>query len=229
MSTAISSATSSTSTTTTTSASANAGTTQKNEFLKLLTYQLKSQNPLKPYDNQEFASQLAQFSQLEQLVDIKSLLDDASSANSTLNQTMANSALPGMLGKTAKVESSSLTYDGTSAIKLGYTAENTASSGELTIYDDSGNIVKTVKLTGSQLYQGDNTIKIDPVDDNGNALPQGKYKFAVKLSDAKGSSTAADTFIYGKVESVRFKSEGTVLVVNGTETALGKVIDISTD
>lgn len=228
MSTAISSATSSKSTTTT-NASANAGTTQKNEFLKLLTYQLKSQNPLKPYDNQEFASQLAQFSQLEQLVDIKSLLDDAATTNSTLNQTMANSALPGMLGKTAKVESSTMTYDGTSDIKLGYTAANTASSGELIIYDDSGNVAKTVKLSGSQLYQGDNTIEIEPVDDDGNALAQGKYTFGVKLYDSKGASTAADTYIYGKVESVRFKSEGTVLVVNGTETALGKVIDISTD
>ena len=229
MSTAITGATSKTSTNATTSASANAGTAQKNEFLKLLTYQLKSQNPLKPYDNQEFASQLAQFSQLEQLIDIKSLLDDASSANSTLNQTMANSALPGMLGKTAKVESSTITYDGTNDIKLGYTADNTASSGELTIYNDSGTVVKTVKLSGSQLYQGDNTIEIEPVDNEGNTLANGKYKFGVKLYDAKGVSTAADTFIYGKVESVRFKSEGTVLVVNGTETALGKVIDISTD
>lgn len=33
----------------------------KDEFLKLLTQQMKSQNPLKPQEGQEFASQLAQF------------------------------------------------------------------------------------------------------------------------------------------------------------------------
>jgi flagellar basal-body rod modification protein FlgD len=33
----------------------------KDQFLRLLTYQLQAQNPLEPYDNQEFASQLLNF------------------------------------------------------------------------------------------------------------------------------------------------------------------------
>ncbi len=57
------------------SVSKNEAQEQKDQFLKLLTFQLRAQNPLKPYDNQEFATQLAQFSQLEQLSDIKGLLE----------------------------------------------------------------------------------------------------------------------------------------------------------
>ena len=75
---------------------------QKDQFLKLLTFQLKSQNPMKPYDNQEFAAQLAQFTQLEQLSDIKSLIEEQNKSNNLLSRTMSNSALPGMLGKVAK-------------------------------------------------------------------------------------------------------------------------------
>lgn len=37
------------------------------DYMKLLVTQLQNQNPLEPLDNQEMASQLAQFNQLNQL------------------------------------------------------------------------------------------------------------------------------------------------------------------
>jgi flagellar basal-body rod modification protein FlgD len=40
------------------------------DFLKLLVAQLQNQDPLNPADSQQFASQLATFSSLEQLVSI---------------------------------------------------------------------------------------------------------------------------------------------------------------
>src|SRR5262245_39270555 len=49
---------------------------QKNQFLKLLVAQLKGQNPLEPLDGTQFVTQLAQFSSLEELVGIHSILSD---------------------------------------------------------------------------------------------------------------------------------------------------------
>ena len=48
---------------------------QKEAFLKLLVAQIKNQNPLNPADGIEFISQLAQFSQLEQMLSIRSELE----------------------------------------------------------------------------------------------------------------------------------------------------------
>jgi flagellar basal-body rod modification protein FlgD len=42
----------------------------KDEFLKLLVAQLKNQDPMNPVDNQQFLTQLATFSSLEQLISI---------------------------------------------------------------------------------------------------------------------------------------------------------------
>jgi|WetSurMetagenome_2_1015567.scaffolds.fasta_scaffold1732967_2 flagellar basal-body rod modification protein FlgD len=41
-----------------------------NEFLKLLVTQLQNQDPLNPMKNEEFVSQLATFTSLEQLISI---------------------------------------------------------------------------------------------------------------------------------------------------------------
>ena len=42
------------------------------DYMKLLVAQMQNQNPLEPLDNKELASQLAQFSQLQQLESINS-------------------------------------------------------------------------------------------------------------------------------------------------------------
>ena len=47
----------------------------KETFLKLLVAQIKNQNPLNPADGVEFVAQLAQFSQLEQVMSIRSELE----------------------------------------------------------------------------------------------------------------------------------------------------------
>ncbi|MDQ1264973.1 MAG: flagellar basal-body rod modification protein FlgD [Bacteroidota bacterium] len=212
-----------------TTATKNSGTTQKDEFLKLLTYQLKSQNPMKPYDNQEFASQLAQFSQLEQMIDIRSLIEEQLQANQILTNTMANSALPGMLGKDAKVLTNNIKFDGENSASIGYNLPYPAATGKLNIMDSSGKTVRTIDLSSSELNTGDHDYEWDGLDNNGNKLSEGNYKFNVNAYDSTGMAITADTYSTGKIQAVRFKSEGTLLVVNGVEVSLANVTDISTD
>ncbi len=45
------------------------------DFLRLLTTQLKNQDPTKPLDGQQFMAQLAQFSTLNGIVEMKASLD----------------------------------------------------------------------------------------------------------------------------------------------------------
>ena len=54
---------------------------EQSQFLQLLVAQLKGQNPLDPQDPTQFVSQLAQFSSLEELVNIRTTLDTMSKAS----------------------------------------------------------------------------------------------------------------------------------------------------
>ena len=47
----------------------------KDDFLRLLVAQIRNQDPLNPADGTQFLTQLAQFSQLEQLISINTQLE----------------------------------------------------------------------------------------------------------------------------------------------------------
>lgn len=198
----------------------------KDEFLKLLTYQLKSQNPLKPYDNQEFAAQLAQFSQLEQLTDIRTLLEEQKNSNNLFAQSLTNSAIPGLLGKTGLVAGNNIQFDGTNKVNLGFSVPMDYKSGIIRIYDNSGNLVRTIDITNDNLKKGKHTVEWDGTDFDGNAVAIGKYTFDVTLYDNKGTSATAETFTSGRITAVKFNNDGTYLLINNAEIPFNKITEI---
>jgi flagellar basal-body rod modification protein FlgD len=76
---------------------ANDPLTQKDTFLQLLVAQIRNQDPLKPTDGVEFLSQLAQFSSLEQSIQLKDEVASVRKAVETLTETVkTNKSNPGV-------------------------------------------------------------------------------------------------------------------------------------
>lgn len=200
----------------------------RDEFLKLLTIQLKEQNPLQPTSNTEFAAQLAQFSQLEQLSDIRTALDDQIKANLMLSQSITNVSAASLIGKSVKAYSNKAEFDGTNGVKIGYTLSADARKVTVEIRDSKGNLVRTLEPK-IERKQGDNTITWDGKNGDGATLPSGNYTFSVKAKGKDDISLEADPYTYGTVDSVRFKSTGTVVVLNGREVALADITDITSE
>lgn len=64
----------------------------RDAFLQLLTTQLAHQDPLQPQADGEFIAQLAQFSTLEQLTEMRATLDTIAAAITTLSSAAANTS-----------------------------------------------------------------------------------------------------------------------------------------
>jgi len=62
------------------------GLATENTFLQLLVAQIKNQDPTNPTDSVQFLTQLAQFSQLEQLIGIRQELHPPASPTGTTDQ-----------------------------------------------------------------------------------------------------------------------------------------------
>lgn len=79
-----------------------------NSFLKLLTAQIRNQDPLSPLDSTQFVEQLATFSTLEQQVGANTRLDSIAGIMNDLHTIIAND----WLGQSVTVESSWVPYSG---------------------------------------------------------------------------------------------------------------------
>ncbi len=64
---------------------------QKSEFLQLLVAQLKGQDPLNPMDGTQFVTQLAQFSSLEELINIREVMEKVHQALDSQDRTASES------------------------------------------------------------------------------------------------------------------------------------------
>lgn len=64
------------------------GALGKNDFLNMILTQLQNQDPLNPLDNAEFASQLAQFSTLEQLTNMNEQLNSLGEISKKLEEIL---------------------------------------------------------------------------------------------------------------------------------------------
>ncbi|HTX18046.1 MAG TPA: flagellar hook capping FlgD N-terminal domain-containing protein [Bacteroidota bacterium] len=197
----------------------------EDDFLKLLTMQMQYQDPMNPMSGTEFASQLAQFSSVEQLTNINSELAQSISANTVLTQSINNDLAATFIGKDVRATTNSFQYTGTGDVKLGYTLPTDADTASVTISDAYGNVVRTIK--GAPTGSGDDTFSWDGKDDAGNVVAAGKYTFSVQAAGSDGGAITASPFVYGTVSGIRFKSDGTVFVVDGVEVPLSDILEIT--
>jgi flagellar basal-body rod modification protein FlgD len=109
------------------------------DFLTLLTTQLKNQDPLNPQDSTEFVSQIAQFTGVEQQVSANAKLDQLIS----LQTGDALASLATWIGQTVTAPNAGFGFDG-EAVTFGFPADADATTASVTIRNASGQEVASL-------------------------------------------------------------------------------------
>lgn len=190
----------------------------KEEFLQLLVTQMKYQDPLEPADNTEYVSQLAQFSELEQM--------------QNLNSTTTNTSAFTLVGKEVYIEDQSAVGDVT---KVQGTVEYVtvqngkayvSVDGTLYKYDSIVKVLDTDYVVSTYIPTVEKQALAyrhhDPQDVVVDGISLGSHgfeatSFAVALVSASGETEAIDTkylsYQNGKLtiskEAFRQKDAGT--------------------
>lgn len=142
----------------------------QDEFLTMLVAQLKNQDPLNPMQNEEFAVNLAQFSQLEKLVSIDQKLG---------NDQGDISSYAAYLGKEVTLSGDKVSVDDGDAGKVAIDLVGRSSNVTVELINSTGSVVQTVQA--GTLEAGRHQIPLSDLD-----VPNGEYTMRVSAQSASG-------------------------------------------
>ncbi len=183
--------------------SGNGITSDFETFLKMLTTQARYQDPLEPLDSQEYASQLAQFSMVEQQVQSNDLL---TSMQTQLNLS-AMATMTQWVGMEARVAVDGQ-YDGASPINVAPGPLASADNVRLVIRDASGETVDNILLPVSA-----EPFDWKGVDKDGNQLPAGTYSFTLESYRGDELLLEEKAEIYTQIRETQLQGNQVLLIL----------------
>lgn len=200
--TTVTSATSAAAATATTAAQTTSADYQM--FLKMMTAQIRNQDPLNPMDSTAYATQLATFSGVEQQVQTNKLLSNLATQFSVLGMAQ----LAGWVGQQARADVP-VHFDGT-AVTISPNPAQGATRAVLVVRDEDGTVVSREDLPlSSDPYQWLGA------DIAGDPLPEGTYSLALESYGGDTLLNTSPVESYATIVEAQAGSNGIRLLLQG--------------
>jgi flagellar basal-body rod modification protein FlgD len=177
------------------------------DFLRLMTEQLKNQDPLKPLDNNQFLGQLAQFSTVQGIDNMQSAMGSMASVMES-DQTLRAASLVGREALVAADKGDLAAGAGTH----GEIVATTAGTIQIEIVDSAGAIVRRTSVEAGAA--GNVPWQWDGRNDDGEPIAAGQYSIRATSGKGKDAETL-DLRLSAKVDSVSIEPTGLVLNLSG--------------
>jgi flagellar basal-body rod modification protein FlgD len=198
------------------SESTNALSSDFETFLKMLTTQMRNQDPLNPVESADFAVQLATFSNVEQQVRTNDLLGGLGARIDTLGLGQ----LSGWIGLEAEARVP-VTFKG-DPVSVTTEVEPRADAAQLVVTDEQGRVVQRQDIapkSGPLDWTGR--------DASGVPLPHGRYNIAVQ-SSAKDEVLAQNAVtVHSRITEARQEAGETAIVLaDGQSLSASDIISL---
>ena len=195
----------------------NSGTLLQSDFLKLMTAQLKNQDPLQPMDNGQFLGQMAQFSTVSSLGDMATQLKGLS------EQFVANRLLSSgsLIGRQVMSTGNTATLEKSHPLEGAVRIDQPVDSATIYIRNSTGQLVDTMQM--GPAAPGEYPFSWDGFDSAGNPLDAGQYRVDVSVN-RQGKSEAVTPRLYTPINSVSMQGSDIVLNLgSGAKIPLSQV------
>lgn len=177
----------------------------QDRFLRLLTTQMRNQDPLNPLDNAQVTSQMAQ---INTVAGITKLNESIAALSKSMMAGQAMQAAS-VIGRQALVPGNLIDLAGSKGA-AGVNFAEDVDQVTVSILDKDGKLVSKQELGGQSA--GVLRLAWDGKDDKGNQLPDGQYHFEISAS-YKGKSIQATPYAFSRVNSVLLGDDGVKLDV----------------
>ncbi len=172
------------------------------DFLALMTAQLKNQDPMKPLDSTEFVAQLAQFGTVSGVQNMQTSLTN-------LTESMRSAqALQGttLVGHDVLAPADSVSVVTGETIRGELEIPDGTASVKFVVTDSSGQIVRHISVPATA---GTAAFTWDGLDDRGVAVPTGNYDLDA-VANVGGTNQAMEVMMNGRVSSVTIDASGSL-------------------
>lgn len=182
-------------------------TLDQSSFLKLLTAQLKNQDPFKPVENEQMVAQMAQMSSVQGIAEMNATMK-AMASKFDSGQT---AAATNYVGKAVLSPGNVVwphadgTFEGFGAI------DKAASDVQVTISDGAGQTIRTFSL-GAQ-KAGEFAINWDGKDASGQDAGEGPFKIQV-IANRSDGNVEVKPLVWAPVTSVKLPADGSSPILN---------------
>jgi flagellar basal-body rod modification protein FlgD len=191
--------------------------TDYNSFLKLLTTQLKNQDPLSPMDTNTFTQQLVAMNGVQQQLLTNNLL------TSLVGQGSSAATAVNLIGKQVQAQSATATM-ANGAVNWTYELDGAAAASTLQVLDSTNKVVWS--QAAPDLTKGQHPFSWDGSTTSGGKVTSGAYTLKVLANDASIKAIDTNVFVSGVVTGVQQTGGATQLNLGSTTVDFSNVSSV---
>lgn len=198
----------------------------RDAFMKLLLVQLRNQDPNNPLKSHEFASQLAQFTSVEQLFNINEKLDRNLELDFNMSQSIGNSLATTIVGKDVRAIGNEISYENGEASDVFIDLSQSAANVVVSIYDSNNTLMRRVDM--GAMTAGESQFRWDGKNNEGVEMADGIYTFSIDANGNNGVPVPVAFYIGGHITGVKFSQDNaTTFIVGALNIGVADVIMIT--